>query len=207
MLIKWINCEVPEHKRIAFSYAQEQWKLLSNIDGFLGQVGGWDIDRPSKAGIISFWRDLPSYQFFMDFKHDRIFNENNQKNTYDSISVEIFEKKFNCNENNVIQMLKYTKMMRIGLCIVKKDRRKHFEDMQKEIWNEGMSAHQDMLAGVFCENNQQNNLVVSLWRNKNSHQNYMDHTLPYLMKLSNVKDDVIEIQGSVLKLNETWSVL
>jgi hypothetical protein len=40
MLIKWIMCNVPENKKVMFSQAQNK-----SLDGFLGQVGGWDINH------------------------------------------------------------------------------------------------------------------------------------------------------------------
>lgn len=207
MLIKWIVCDVPEYKKVKFSYAQEQWKSLSSVDGFLGQIGGWDLNIPSKAGIISFWRDQLSYQFFMEHKHDEIFKENEQKNTYERISVEIFNKKLNISDYEITQFLRKAEILRIANCIVKEDKKDHFETMQKDVWNEGMSKYQEMLAGVFCENNQNKYLVVSLWGSKDSHQKYVKNTLPSLVEKSKVKDDLVQIQGTVLKLDRNWSVI
>jgi heme-degrading monooxygenase HmoA len=207
MLIKWIVCNVPENKKVEFSYAQEQWESLNNIDGFLGQIGGWDLNTLSKAGIISFWRDQLSYQLFMEHKHDKIFKANEQKNTYESISVEIFNKKLNISEYEITQFLRKTEILRIANCIVKEDKKDHFETMQKDVWNEGMSKYQEMLAGVFCKNNQNKYLVVSLWGSIDSHQKYMENTLPSLVEKSKIKDDLVQIHGTVLKLDKNWSVL
>ncbi|NBI30216.1 YdbC family protein [Chengkuizengella marina] len=201
MLIKWIVCDVPKHKKIDFSNAQEKWNSLVNIDGFLGQIGGWNLNKTSKAGIISLWRDQLSYHKFMDQEHDKILKEGKQKDTYEHISVEIFNKKFNINKFQVTPFLKEVKILWVVDCVVKEDKQEYFENLQKNIWNEQMSKNQDMLAGVFCKNDQNKYLVVSLWGSKDAHQLDVE---PILSKLT---DDVIKIHGTVLILDENWSVV
>ncbi|MEW9502546.1 YdbC family protein [Jeotgalibacillus marinus] len=207
MLIKWIVCDVPEDKKQQFSDAQEKWKPINKINGFLGQIGGWDIDTPTKACVISFWKDHSSYQFFMEHKHDDIFKENEQQNTYENITVEIFEKNLNLSDTNITQILKKPEILRIAHCIVKEEKQNHFEDMQKVIWNDGMSKVQGMLAGAFCKNNHTTYLVVSLWRNRDSHQKYVSNTFPLLVEQSKVKDDLVQFEGTLVELDRDWSVI
>lgn len=210
MLIKWILCNVPEKKKALFSQAQKQWDALKSLDGFLGQIGGWDINNSLKAGIISFWRDRGSYQLFMDHKHDEIFAANKQKNTYDSISVEIYEKKIDINGQDITRFLGKGKIIRIASCIVQDEKEEYFELMQKEIWNKGMSKSNGMLAGVFCKgekNNRNKYLVVSLWKNEISHQKYVENTLPTLIEQSKTKEDLIQISGALIKVEEAWSII
>ncbi|PLR85274.1 hypothetical protein CVD23_10015 [Bacillus sp. V33-4] len=57
LLVKWIRAEVPDDKREQFSEAQEQWAELRNLQGFLGQCGGWNQRNPSEACVIGFWKD------------------------------------------------------------------------------------------------------------------------------------------------------
>ncbi len=54
MLIKWIKCQVPVPHKLSFSKAQETWTAVKGTEGFLGQIGGWDIHGPTEAGILSF---------------------------------------------------------------------------------------------------------------------------------------------------------
>ncbi|MFS1512657.1 YdbC family protein [Chengkuizengella sp. SCS-71B] len=207
MLIKWIVCDVPKNKKVDFSNAQEKWGSLANIDGFLGQIGGWDLNTSSRAGIISFWRDQLSYHKFMDQEHDKIFKEGKQKDTYERILIEIYDKKFNINNYQITKFLKEAKIIRVANCVVKEDKQEHFEKMQKDIWNEEMSKYQEMLAGVFCINDQHKYLIVSLWGSVEAHQLYVERTLPLLVENSKLEDDLIKINGTVLNLDDNWSVI
>lgn len=89
LLVKYIRCEVEEEKRAAFSKAQEEWNRLSEVDGFLGQLGGWS--ESGEAVILGFWESRQAYQHFMEHVHDTIFLENNQGKTYRSIAVTMYE--------------------------------------------------------------------------------------------------------------------
>jgi heme-degrading monooxygenase HmoA len=91
VLIKWIKCKVPKHQKQSFSRAQEQWKELHGIAGFLGQVGGWNPNNPSEACVLAFWNNLASYQSFMKNEHDAIFEKSGQQHTYESIRVKMYE--------------------------------------------------------------------------------------------------------------------
>lgn len=89
MLVKYIRCQVEEEQKSAFSKAQEQWGRLSEVDGFLGQYGGWS--GSGDAVILGFWESRHAYQNFMEHIHDIIFLENKQGATYRSISVRLYE--------------------------------------------------------------------------------------------------------------------
>ncbi|MFI8492440.1 YdbC family protein [Peribacillus butanolivorans] len=151
MLIKWIKCQVNEENKSSFSNAQEGWGDLKQLDGFIGQIGGWDKNNPFEAGIISFWRDDRSYQAFMEQQHDGIFEKSNQRNTYSNISVQIFEKMFNTSKTDMTDFLSKGSLHRVADCFVETNKQLEFEHMQKEVWNKGMMASPGMFAGVFAE--------------------------------------------------------
>lgn len=88
MLVKKIVCDVKEGQQKDFDQAQRQWKSLSDIDGFLGQIGGW---CGRKAIIIAFWKDRDTYHYFMSHEHDTLIYENHQKETYRDISIVLWE--------------------------------------------------------------------------------------------------------------------
>src|SRR5262249_22146483 len=91
MLVKWIVCEVAESTRGQFSLAQEQWAAVAGLEGFVGQVGGWDITTACHACIMALWRSPESYQAFMTREHDAIARKNGQASTYDAITTSLFE--------------------------------------------------------------------------------------------------------------------
>jgi hypothetical protein len=53
-----VDCD----SKLPFSIAQERWGNLKDVDGFLGQIGGWDVNDPFEAGILSFWKDSNSFR-------------------------------------------------------------------------------------------------------------------------------------------------
>ncbi|KON70938.1 hypothetical protein AKG34_20615 [Peribacillus butanolivorans] len=206
MLIKWIKCQVNEKNKSSFSNAQEGWGELKQVDGFIGQIGGWDKNNPFEAGIISFWRDDRSYQAFMEQQHDEIFEKSNQRNTYSNISVHIYEKMFNISTTDMTDFLSKGSLLRVADCFVETNKQLEFKHMQKEVWNKGMKASPGMLAGVFAEKKNGRYLVASLWENDRSHQWYVDNKLPALIQSSGVKDPAIRITGSLIKVNPKWIV-
>lgn len=88
MLIKWVACTVTSTKKEAFSQAQSRWSSLSQVPGFIAQIGGWERKGDVlKAHIFGFWETAKSYREFMDISHDEIFHKTAQHGTYESISV------------------------------------------------------------------------------------------------------------------------
>lgn len=87
MLLKWIVCEVPGDRRVAFGLAQEQWRAIAVVDGFAGQLGGWSTSDVDRACIMAFWRDQAALDSFMQREHDPIVRRSEQAETYTSIGV------------------------------------------------------------------------------------------------------------------------
>ncbi|MBO9129656.1 DUF4937 domain-containing protein [Bacillus sp. 165] len=87
--MKWIVCSVPNEQTETFSAAQERWKELENIAGFQWQIGGWT--KIGEACILACWKNQNSYDNFMKQIHDQTYLQSNHQNTYDSISVTLYE--------------------------------------------------------------------------------------------------------------------
>ena len=94
MFIKHILCTVKPENKIAFSKAQDMWQKTKEVKGFIGQLGGWNMNSLNEAVILSFWQDKSSLDSFMALLHDDIFHKNKQQNTYETIEVS----HFNCEE-------------------------------------------------------------------------------------------------------------
>jgi Domain of unknown function (DUF4937 len=93
MLVKRIVCTVEAHQRGSFHMAQMEWAALKTVDGFIAQLGGWDTSDASIAYIYSFWENRDRYENFMENMHDEFFGHSNQRATFTSIKVELFEGK------------------------------------------------------------------------------------------------------------------
>jgi hypothetical protein len=90
MLLKWIICDTDADKKTSFSLAQEEWKTLKRVEGFIAQTGGWCVSEEPKAGILAFWNSETDYQHFMKNRHDKIYEKSNQQQTYTNISVHLY---------------------------------------------------------------------------------------------------------------------
>ncbi|MBP3038613.1 YdbC family protein [Bacillaceae bacterium Marseille-Q3522] len=206
MLLKWIKCKVEDNNKQSFSEAQEKWRELHKINGFLGQIGGWDLRKPFEAGILAFWENRDSYQHFMEHHHDYIFHRSNQRSSYLNINVQLYEKMFSIGPEDIVKYLQSGNVLRIADCCVDEEKQHHFEQMQKDVWNNGMVASPGMLAGVFSKN-ENLYLVASIWDSLRSHQQYTDNVLPTLITRSGVKSDVARISGNLIELEQRWTVL
>lgn len=208
MLVKWITCEVDESKISLFSTAQEKWGRLREVDGFLGQIGGWGLHRPNKACILACWSDYPSYKQFMEKHHDEIFENSNQKNTYKTISVALYEKEFDISEAEFTKVMNKAAILRIADCLVGSEDQVLFERMQQEVWNPGMAESTGMLAGVFCKDPILNGkyLVATVWDHIDSHRRYVENEFPLLQQHSGIKEQAVQVTGNVIELEPKWLV-
>ncbi|MDX8361785.1 YdbC family protein [Cytobacillus sp. IB215316] len=205
MLIKWIVCNVPLHKRRQFSIAQEHWRSLQNIDGFLGQIGGWDINTPTKACIIAFWKDHSSYKLFMKNKHDEIIEGNDQMNEYDSTKVEIFEnnlKVMNFNISEVIQKATFLNVEK-GTCT--KEWQNDFEKSQNSLCDTKMNENKDMLGWMFS-NNQRSYLIASLWNNIEVDHTYTKQSLTKVNEQLTIRKNSRQMKENLVQLDRSWLV-
>ena len=87
MLIKKVICHVKDGMDQTFSTGQERWADLRECKGFIAQYGGWSKDNV--ANIIAFWNDYHSYDHFMNHDHDVIYKRTNQKESIESINVQV----------------------------------------------------------------------------------------------------------------------
>ncbi|WP_096187529.1 YdbC family protein [Evansella halocellulosilytica] len=211
VIIKRITCDVKEDQKLEFYEYQKQWKPLSDVQGFLGQIGGWNKKDPLKACIYSFWQSETDYQHFMREIHDDMFVSSGQEETYHSINVNLFQEQLSLpgSENNIVPILRSSRYCRIALPEVREEKVKHFVDMQKNVWNFGMKKCNGMLGGTFaCALNDRSNfLVFSGWKTKDDHQKYMEDHFPDLFKNASPHNDVLNLKGEQFEVEEAWVVL
>lgn len=210
MIIKRIICKVKESEREMFYEHQKQWKPLSKVKGFIGQIGGWNNQQQLTACIYSFWESEIEYQEFMEKEHDQIFVHSGQESTYESINVSLFEEKLSIPglEDNIVAVIRKSNYIRIALSQVKQHKLKHFVEIQEKVWNAEMQKTEGMLGGTFSTHQKQNNefLVLTGWESADCHQNYMKDNFPELFKKAKPKDDVLELTGEQFKVEEAWRV-
>jgi heme-degrading monooxygenase HmoA len=210
MYIKWIVCEVPIAKKKQFTIAQEKWKRTAESDGFIAQIGGWDLKNVNEAHIIVFWKNKNSLLYFMEHLHDTIFLDNHQNTTYSSITINYFNSLMDMvgELKNIFETIPNSKFIRIADCIVKNNKTNHFEEVQKSIWIPSMKKVTGMLSGKFSinEQNKLNYLVHTFWDSKKHHQNYVQNQLPLNQKNANITSDLDSISGKFIEIENKWTV-
>jgi hypothetical protein len=122
MFIKRIVCQVDQDQKKAFSKAQEQWANIRNTKGFVGQIGGWQVENESTAVIISFWKNSNNYEFFMKHIHDGITHQNKQDAYYNAIKTSFYESLSTTleNKNNFKNSLIHAKVLKTTHIFLKK---------------------------------------------------------------------------------------
>jgi Domain of unknown function (DUF4937 len=87
MIIKKVICHVKDGMDQTLSARQERWAALRECKGFIARYAGWSKDNV--ANIIAFWNDYQSYVHFMNLDHDLIYKRTNQKESIESIKVQV----------------------------------------------------------------------------------------------------------------------
>ncbi|MFC0523391.1 YdbC family protein [Pontibacillus salicampi] len=179
MLIKWIVCTVPERNKEDFAQAQSQWKKLRYIDGFIGQIGGWSSQDKSQAGILTFWKDRDSYQFFMEHVHDKIFNQSGQGDTYDNITIEILENNWDISDFYLTNELQHTTYLHI---------------LQGEVIQGDKLGNYQAWGGLIPAENNSMGIVISFDKDERLKENYLTEALQN-------RDELI------FPINQEWKVV
>ncbi|MFJ8260625.1 YdbC family protein [Rummeliibacillus sp. NPDC094406] len=209
MIIKSIFCKVNEGMKLEFSQHQLEWQTIHKADGFLGQIGGWSLKDPLKACIFSFWQDLESYQNFMEEIHDRIFIASGQKETYHSISVDLFQVEFGIPgpSSYILSTLEDCKFIRTTSSHFKEKNLHHFIEMQRNVWNSGIEKPTGLLGGeiAFSLKNKLHILVFTGWNNQ-THQNYLIDVFPDLKKVASPEQDILKEEDEQFVVENSWRV-
>jgi hypothetical protein len=109
MYLKWIVCDVKKDKIHEFSVAQKKWDQVAVAEGFIVQLGGWNVNNTSEACILSIWEHKYDLENFMKDLHDQIFENNRQSETYNSIRVNHFYIESDIDSEAIIEMVKKSK--------------------------------------------------------------------------------------------------
>ena len=218
MFVKLIVCQVPEETRDRFTAGQRQWAALAGVDGFLGQVGGWQPSKATPADdaaehtavIVGLWRDEDAYDHFMSDVHDSIFNANDQRGSYGAIDVTRWRRLLDIPGERATMPAAIAggALLRLAHCTVRGERVDHFIEVQQRLWNLSMAAAVGMLAGAFSvsDSEPRQYLVGTLWRSEDAHARYVTEDLPGLRDRSDVEIDCESLTGYAVPLEEAWGV-
>ncbi|WP_054710090.1 DUF4937 domain-containing protein [Bacillus sp. JCM 19041] len=210
MLLKYVICEVFPHKQEAFSFHQTSWSDLSQMSGFLGQVGGWDIFKANKAHIISLWENKEQYQSFMENDHDAIYDHSNQAESIATIAVDLFTISVPIHglSDDPSAFLHKSSYIRIALSFIKPFKQASFTEKQKHLWNPEMAATKAMISGAFGESckTDLHFITVTGWTSEYEHESYQLNLLPSLKAQAKTRDDIESIERAAFLPVEDWTV-
>jgi hypothetical protein len=145
----------------------------------------------------------------MQVHHDPIFYASNQKDTYSSIRVNLYENILQISNSDFKNCINNTSVLRVAACEIQDRKDNQFLNFQRDVWNPGMTNCPCMLGGIVSKNiNSINNyLVTSLWNDLNSHQYYIEHFFQKLRAQSQLDDYTISIDGQLVHLIDEWKVI
>ena len=211
MYIKWIVCDVKEGKKQEFTLAQDKWIKTADAEGFIAQVGGWDLKNNSEACIISFWDNKDFLENFMNDLHDTIFDKNKQADTYNSIDISHFVDRLNIEGRSDLlrNAIKTGKSLSIADCNLNSEKSVHFEKVLKEIWTPGKKRSEGMPEGIFSKSSN-NNLRYLVLTFLNSIENQNNNVLNMLAAYGNkttISDDITKMKERVIKLVDSWQII
>ncbi|MCP2165549.1 protein of unknown function (DUF4937) [Goodfellowiella coeruleoviolacea] len=198
--MKWIRCDVADSA--GFDRGQQEWADLAGLPGFLGQLGGWSHDGSQVAHIFSFWVDQDAYEHFMSGAHDALAQR--QVGTWSKIDVRLFERRADFGQS--LAGTSGSGVLRLAHCVVKPDRVDHFAQVQKTVWNPGMSAAPGCLAGLFGQRGCQEFLVLTKWVSAAEHARYQAELFPSLRDRAVPSADLESITGHLVDLEPHWTV-
>ncbi len=211
MVIKWIVCDIKNKFKKEFSLAQEQWIETQNAIGFIGQVGGWDLENKKTACIISFWENEKSLKLFMKNIHDKIFFNNNQSEYYTSISVDYFNSllEMEVQFNSLIDTLNNVKMLKVEVWKVKQEKIKYFEMVQKNIWFPKMKKVKGMSGGYYSKavNDSSRYLVSTFWDDIGDYKSYIERELTGHKVNANIKNEINQKTERQILLVDSWKII
>ena len=204
-------CKVKLNRQPEFGAAQERWQKISNAEGFIAQTGGWNLNDNLEACIISFWQSQSHLTNFMHRLHDEIFENNQQLETYNSLTVSHFDCQLDMpgEQETLLEAIKWGKVLRIADCNVRPGRIGHFGEAQQKTWVPGMQHAKGMLGGKFSKvsNGDSRYLVSTFWDSLENHNIYQKHQVPGFRKQTDVSKDLVQISGKAISLVDSWKVL
>lgn len=211
MVVKWIVCDIKNNFKKEFSFAQEQWIETQKAIGFIGQVGGWDMENEKTACIISFWENENFLKLFMKNMHDKIFFNNKQSEYYNSIHVEYYNSLLGMEvqSSSLIDLLYKVKLLRIEICKVKQEKIDHFEMIKKNVWFPEMKKVKGMSGGFYSksESDSLRFLVSTFWDNIGDYKGFTERELEGHKVNTDTKNDINQITGRQILLVDSWKII
>lgn len=211
MILKYIQCQVALERRGRFSHGQLRWDALRAVDGFIGQLGGWNTTDVSQAVILGFWQGADAYENFMQNIHNDIYKDSDQHSTIQASTLSLWCEPMTIPGSlpSIAAALPVARLLRIAQCEVHPGRVDHFEKMQKTVWNPGMGGADGCLIGLFtrCVSRPGHYLVASLWASREDHEVYRQNTLPGLRLRAEPEHDCPTLEGSIVEIVPQWTLV
>lgn len=205
---KWIGCTVPVAGRERFSAAQRAWSTISDQQGLVGQVGGWD-PATGRAHVLGLWTDADAYGRFMRERHDTVFAGTRQGDSCTAIEIATGEIVFEMSGDSagLPDALDTAALLRVADCRLWPGREERFLTVQRQVWAPGMAEAGGMLAGVVTRLDAHRHLVTTLWSGSAAHRHYAAEHLPALRSRAEPEADIRSMTGHLLPLERAWRVL
>ncbi|MCJ8304014.1 DUF4937 domain-containing protein [Shewanella sp.] len=206
MMIKFIECQLVPSQQVAFSTAQRRWSEVSACPGFISQYGGWN-QKNGNAVILSQWQSLAAIDEFMTSTHDKIIEQNQQPLTYETCNVDYLKPVQTMSGVKKVSA-KEIGFVRVADCRLKAGGARRFLQDQVDIWTPAMRSCDGMLGGFVAQSTRDplRYMVISLWRDEQSHSNYMQDQFNMARAQVKFEEYIDEIVGYLLPTVSSWDI-
>jgi heme-degrading monooxygenase HmoA len=206
VLLKVLRLDVPDAR--AFDRTQRRWSALDEIDGFLGQAGGWTNADPARAVIVAAWETRDAHGAFMNGEHDAIAGK--QREIYAGAQTGLFETicEIPGEAGALNEAIAQSSYLRLADCTIRPERTQHFRNVQESVWNAGMARAPGMLGGAFgvSYDDVLRYAVATFWSDEAAHRHYQEQIFPGLSALAGLNDDVVRAAAYRVNLVADWCV-
>lgn len=211
MIIKWVVYSISVSERRSFANQQRKWKQYANVPGFLGRLGGWNLENPIEASTFTFWKDIESYQSFLQTRKED--QQMDQKSQWSILDTQIYQKQGDISgltpHPTFASIAECGHLLKVGDCRVRPGNRERFIHMQQSVWNLGMANTPGMTSGLFGESTQDTNrfIILTRWKNESEYQAYEEHILPKLLHWAYDGQVEEQFRGRLFHLMKDWCIL
>jgi quinol monooxygenase YgiN len=207
MYLKLILCYVKKENQPEFTERQAAWNAISEVEGLIFQLGGWNTPEGEIALKLALWENEELYGEFHRNIHDAMAQKAGHQHLYYKIETAFFHLLPNEHPGrNLREVIGNSSFLRVADCRVHPEHADHFLKVQQHVWIPAMQQDGHMQGGFFSRHATEENrfLVASFWTDREGHEGYATRSVPLLREKTNVKETISELKGYHVNLLPEW---
>ena len=206
MILTWTRCKVPDGRRDEFIRTVAGAKQFSELPGFCGQVGGWDLAHRDAACLLRSWWDEYSYKLYVDN------NDGSRDSEFtafgNTIKVDVFHSELQVSgeSRQFRDWIAKAKVLRVSDCLVKMEREQNFALAEIDVLAPGIQKAKGLYGCLFNRliGTAPRYLVTTFWNSLDAHTEYLQEIFPKLASDANLADILTVLETTLVDLQPDW---